>query len=93
MDPIQVSRPDEDTLQQLGVRQWAVWEKEASTFDWTYDEREVCFLLEGQVRVEPTGDGAGEAVEFGPGDMVIFPQGLSCVWAISVPVRKHYRFG
>lgn len=91
MDPIEVTRPDEPTLERLGVRAWPIWTKEVSTFDWHYDERETCFLLEGRVTVAPAG--GGEAVEFGAGDMVVFPQGLSCVWDITEPVRKHYTFG
>jgi uncharacterized protein len=32
-------------------------------------------------------------VEFGAGDLVTFPKGMSCVWKIASAVRKHYRFG
>ena len=35
----------------------------------------------------------GKPVEFGPGDLVTFPEGLDCVWKISKPVKKHYKFG
>jgi uncharacterized cupin superfamily protein len=82
--------PAKEKLEQLGVASWPIWEKEASTFDWHYDDSETCYLLEGKVRVEPA-DGA--AVEFGAGDLVTFPQGMSCVWRITSAVRKHYRFG
>ena len=30
--------------------------------------------------------------EFGKGDFVTFPKGLSCIWDIKAPVRKHYNF-
>ncbi len=30
--------------------------------------------------------------EFGKGDFVTFPKGLSCVWDIKEPVKKHYNF-
>ena len=83
-------QPAKEKLEKLGVSSWPIWEKEASTFDWYYDEAETCYLLEGQVRVEPEG---GKAVEFGAGDLVTFPAGMSCVWKISRAVRKHYRFG
>jgi uncharacterized cupin superfamily protein len=82
--------PSKEKLEKLGVASWPIWEKKASTFDWSYDETETCYLLEGQVRVEPVG---GPAVEFGAGDLVTFPQGMSCVWKITSAVRKHYRFG
>lgn len=37
-------------------------------------------------------DGANEFVEIGPGDLVVFPKGLSCTWDVSVGVDKHYNF-
>jgi uncharacterized cupin superfamily protein len=91
VDEIKIERPEEEELEGLEVFSWPIWTKEASTFDWHYDEQETCYLLEGKVRVEPQGE--GEPVEFGAGDLVTFPRGLSCVWTISEPVRKHYRFG
>ncbi|MBT4819744.1 MAG: DUF861 domain-containing protein [Lentisphaerae bacterium] len=39
-----------------------------------------------------TPDG-GEPVEFGKGDLVTFPKGMSCTWMIRTDVKKHYRFG
>jgi uncharacterized cupin superfamily protein len=90
MDRIKVEKPDEKKLEELGVKSWPIWEKEVSRFDWTYDEQEMCFFLEGKVRVEPEGQ---DAVEIGAGDLVTFPQGMNCVWDISSPVRKHYKFG
>lgn len=50
----------------------------------------MCYFLEGEVEV--TGkDGA--KTSFGKGDFVTFPVGLSCVWNIKKPVKKHYKFG
>ena len=45
--------------------------------------------MEGKVVVE-TED--GERMEFGKGDFVTFPKGLSCIWDIKEPVKKHYNF-
>jgi uncharacterized cupin superfamily protein len=90
MSEIKIEKPDKAKLESMNVFSWPVWEKEKSVFDWHYDETETCYILEGKVRVEPK-DGA--PVEFGPGDMVSFPEGMDCVWKISVPVKKHYRFG
>ena len=84
------SNPDAAQLQSLGVSSWPIWTCGVSTFPWTYDERETCLLLEGDVTVTPAG---GEPVRFGPGDLVVFVEGLSCTWDVHVPVRKHYRFG
>jgi uncharacterized cupin superfamily protein len=77
-------------LEALGVFDWPVWEKEVSRFDWTYDTQETCYLIAGSVTVTPEG---GAPVTIAAGDYVIFPAGMSCVWDISEPVSKHYRFG
>jgi len=87
---IEIKQPDSEELERQGVYDWPIWEKEVSRFDWHYDSEELCYLLEGQVEVT-TAD--GKKVRFGAGDMVRFPAGLSCIWDISVPVRKHYQFG
>lgn len=90
MDEVKVEKKTKEELEQMGVFDWPIWTKEESTFDWHYSESEQCYLLEGQVRVEPAG---GEAVEFGAGDFVTFPAGMKCVWKIAKPVRKHYNLG
>jgi uncharacterized cupin superfamily protein len=87
---ISVSKLSKTKLEELGVYQWPIWEKEVSTFDWHYDTKETCYILEGQVTVEPKD---GIPVEFGAGDYVSFPEGMDCVWRVKAPVRKHYSFG
>jgi uncharacterized cupin superfamily protein len=87
---IEVNQPQTEDLERQGVFEWPIWEKEISRFDWHYDSDEICYLLEGQVQVT-TPD--GETVRFGAGDMVRFPAGLSCIWDISVPVKKHFQLG
>ena len=86
---IKIEKVSQDKLKQQGVFSWPIWEKEISRFDWHYDSTEVCYLLEGKVIVK-TED--GKEVKFGAGDLVTFPKGLSCVWDIKQPVRKHYNF-
>jgi uncharacterized cupin superfamily protein len=86
---IEIEKPKKEHLEQKGVSSWPIWEKGISRFDWHYDGTEECYLLEGKVVVE-TED--GKKVEFGKGDFVTFPKGLSCVWDIKQPVRKHYNF-
>lgn len=91
MQSIQVTHePSRQTLETMGVFDWPIWEKEASEFPWHYDQKETCYLLEGEVTVTPDG---GSPTHFGKGDLVIFPQGMSCTWNITKDVRKHYRFG
>ena len=86
---IKVQKLEQDELKKMGVFTWPIWTKEASRFDWHYDCVEECYLLEGEVVVESK---EGKKVNFGKGDFVIFPKGLSCVWDIKKPVRKHYNF-
>ncbi len=91
MDRILVEHnPSTAKLDVMGVYDWPIWTKDVSTFPWTYDQQETCYLLEGDVTVTPEG---GEPVRFGAGDLVIFPKGMSCTWEIHEPVRKHYNFG
>ncbi len=82
--------PNHTELEKLGVFSWPIWEKEISDFPWTYGDKETCYLLEGEVIVTPDG---GEPVNFGAGDLVTFPAGMSCYWDIKVAVKKHYSFG
>jgi len=89
MDKISVKRPSEQELDDLGARDWPIWTCDVSTFDWHYDEPETCYVLEGRVKVRSPG----QEVDFGPGDLVVFPQGMDCVWEVSAPVKKHYKFG
>lgn len=85
-----VHNPEKSELEQQGVFNWPIWEKEPSAFPWSYDDKETCYLLEGGVTVTPDG---GEPVSFGAGDLVTFPAGMSCHWDIKAAVRKHYNFG
>lgn len=86
---ISVETPDKAMLLKKGVFSWPIWEKEISRFDWYYDSTEECYLLTGRVAVTtPEGD----TVTFGAGDYVVFPEGLSCVWEVREPVKKHYNF-
>jgi len=86
---IEVEKPSEEYLKKRGVEDWPIWEKEVSKFDWSYGDTEECYILDGSVTIE-TKD--GKKVEFGKGDFVTFPKGLSCKWDIKKPIRKHYNF-
>jgi len=90
MSEIKVVRnAEENQLEKMGVRNWPIWEKEASEFPWSYDQEETCYFLEGDVVVTPDG---GEPVAMGQGDLVTFPKGMACTWDIRQAVRKHYTF-
>lgn len=83
---ILVRKPTE--AEQAAMQSKPVWTCEVSKFNWHYDSEETCLLTEGEVTVTYEG---GE-VSFSAGDYVTFPKGLSCVWIVTKPVRKHYFF-
>jgi len=86
---VEVKKPSEHELETTDIKTWPIWEKEESVFDWHYDEKEICYFLEGDVEIE-TPD--GKKVKIKKGDLAIFPKGLSCKWRINKKVRKHYNF-
>jgi len=87
---IKIRKLTGDEEKKLGVRQWPVWAKEPSRFDWSYDSQEECLFLEGEAVIHAAG---GKQVRIQAGDFVTFPQGLKCTWEVLKKVRKHYRFG
>lgn len=70
------------------AKSWPVWTCEPSTFDWSYDVTETCYIIKGAATVK----GRGQEVSFGPGDLVIFPKGLECTWIVKKAIRKNYNF-
>ena len=89
MSQITVKKPTREELDKLGAESWGIWTCKVSTFDWHYDDRETCYILEGKVTVTTPG----QEVTFGKGDLVVFPKGLSCTWKVLEAVKKHYQFG
>ncbi|MFA5272397.1 MAG: cupin domain-containing protein [Candidatus Omnitrophota bacterium] len=86
---VEVKKPLEKELERLGVKDWPIWEKEESSFDWFYDQQETCYFLEGDVEIELPDK---TKVRIVSGDLAIFPKGLRCKWHIKRPVKKHYNF-
>lgn len=85
---IKVEKLNQNKIDEMRIKSWPIWECEVSEFDWTYSEEEMCLFLEGQVTVKTDA----EEVQIQAGDFVTFPKGLSCVWQVIKPVRKHYKF-
>ncbi len=83
---VTVRKPTE--AEKSAMKKWPTWGCGVSEFDWHYDSEEHCLILEGEVTVEY----ASGSASFGPGDYVVFPKGLDCVWKVTKPVRKHYDF-
>ncbi len=79
--------PSPMKLDAMGVYDWPIWGKEASTFPWSYATREICYILAGEAIVTPDG---GVPVTIKRRDLVNFSAGLQCTWEIIKPLRKHY---
>ena len=86
---IEVIKLSEKYIHEKSVFTWPIWSCEISEFDWEYDDKESCYLLDGKVEVTSSF----ETIAFGAGDFVVFPKGLKCRWKVVKPVRKHYQFG
>jgi uncharacterized cupin superfamily protein len=82
-----VSTPHPALLAKHDVFSWPTWEKEPSEFVWQFSEREIAYLLEGEVFVTP--EGSKEVLHFKKGDIAYFDAGLRCKWHITKPVKKH----
>lgn len=79
--------PSPMKLDVLNVEGWPIWTKEVSTFEWTYDSTEICYILEGAAIVTPE---QGEPVTLRAQDLVNFSAGLHCTWQVIEPITKHY---
>jgi uncharacterized cupin superfamily protein len=82
-------KPSPAKLEVLGVEDWPIWRREPGAFPWQYTQTETCYILRGRFSVTPEG---GDRIDFGRGDLIRFPAGLSCTWEIQEAVEKHYRF-
>jgi hypothetical protein len=79
------------TVQEIeSTQSWGEWSKEVSEFPWHYEDKETCYILEGEAEVIAKN---GETINFKAGDWVEFPQGLSCIWKITKDIRKKFIFG
>ncbi|XP_059625200.1 uncharacterized protein LOC132268361 [Cornus florida] len=84
------ANPSESQLSDLGIKSWPKWGCSPGKYQLKFDAEETCYLVKGKVKVYPKG--STELVEFGAGDLVIIPKGLSCTWDVSVAVDKYYKF-
>jgi uncharacterized cupin superfamily protein len=75
-------------LDAIGVNKWPTWRKEVSTFEWSFPEQEIAYILEGDCIITPLD---GLPVSFGKGDLVTFPAGLKASWQVLTPLHKHYQ--
>ena len=84
---ITVRQPSQQEIDELITQ--PTWSSPVDEFDWHYDMKETAYIIEGQVTVSYNG----EETTITKGDLAIFPQGMSCVWKVTSPLKKHYKFG
>ena len=89
MSNIVIKKLSDVEVDNMGILNWPIWTCEVSEFPWKYDVEESCLILKGEVSVAAGLD----TVQIKKGDFIIFPKGLSCIWKVTKPVRKHYQFG
>ena len=75
---------------QYGIKNWPIWECEPRNFAWSYNEREICFIIEGEAYIKTE---EGERYFIKSGDLIEFPAGFSCEWQIIKSIKKHFRLG
>jgi uncharacterized cupin superfamily protein len=82
--------PNREFLTDLNVYNWPIETVEVSEFPMHYEEKETCFLIEGEAIVTQEND---EPINIGVGDLVTFPKGISCTWKVVKEIRCHYNIG
>ncbi|MBN2363340.1 cupin domain-containing protein [candidate division WOR-3 bacterium] len=90
MDIKILKKAGDQSINNLNAENWPQWSCGIETFDWEYDEDETCIFIEGKVKIQY---GDNQEVEIEEGDVVTFPKGLKCTWAVERPVRKLYKLG
>jgi len=88
MSKVIIEKLTDEQINKMGIKNWPIWTKEISTFDWYYDTDEECLILDGEVDVK-TDEGTYTVKA---GDFVTFKKGLKCAWVVKKPIRKHYNF-
>ena len=75
---------------QYGIKNWPIWECGLSKFSWHYNDKEICLIIEGEAIIKTE---EGKIYTIKSGDLVEFPEGLSCEWEVTKKIKKHYRLG
>ena len=68
------------TIIQYGIKSWPIWECEPSKFQWNYDDKEICLIIEGQAKISTKN---GNIYFIKAGDLIEFPAGFCREWEIN----------
>ncbi|CAL9188220.1 unnamed protein product [Musa hybrid cultivar] len=81
--------PPKWRLLELGIRSWPKrlivsllyrWGCSPGRYLTRFDAQETCYLLKGKVKAY--SEGSSQCVEFGAGDLVVIPKGVSSTWDV-----------
>ena len=89
MSKVIIRTLNKNEFKEKEIQKWQIWTCETSIFPWEYTDKESCYILEGCVDVEPEN---GEKLSIGPGDFVVCPKGLKCIWHVKEAIKKHFIF-
>ena len=84
---IEITTPNSEQLSE--AKSWPVWEKEPSSFDWDYEQKEVFYILEGEAQVTMP---KGQVHHLKGNDLVTIEKCGTVQWQITKLIRKHYVF-
>ncbi|KAK7258610.1 hypothetical protein RIF29_24191 [Crotalaria pallida] len=86
------NNPSKSRLSELGINSWPKWGCPPGKYMLKFNAQQTCYLLKGKVKIYPKESSSFACVEFGAGDLVTIPKGLSCTWDASVALDMHYIF-
>ncbi|KMT05787.1 hypothetical protein BVRB_7g166260 [Beta vulgaris subsp. vulgaris] len=89
------NNPSSSRLSELGIKSWPKWACSPGKYQLKFDAEETCYMVKGKVRAYPKKGSTiieDDYVEFGAGDLVTIPKGLSCTWDVLLAVDKYYKF-
>ena len=73
MKVIITSQYSASTIIQYGIESWPIWECEPSKFQWNYEDKEICSIIEGQAKISMKN---GDIYLIKARDLVEFPAGV-----------------
>ena len=75
---------------QNGIKSWPIWNVSEANFQWDYDDKKICLIIEDEAKIKTKNDGIYIVKA---GDLVELPAGLFCEWEVTKSIKKHYRLG
>ncbi|XP_062114185.1 uncharacterized protein LOC133825226 [Humulus lupulus] len=93
------NNPSEAKLSGLNIKCWPKWGCSHGKYQLKFDAEKTCYLVRGKVKAypkvsktSPSSSSSSSWVEFGVGDLVTIPKGMSCTRDVSLAVDKYYKF-